>query len=56
VESELKMLRVIARIAETVPAHVRATFLGAHAVGRAYAGRQQDYVDKIGRASCRERV
>lgn len=47
VESELKMLRVIARIAETVPAHVRATFLGAHAVGRAYAGRQQDYVDML---------
>ena len=32
VGDELKMLRVIARISETVPAIVRATFLGAHAV------------------------
>ena len=46
-ESELKMLRVIARIAESVPMHVRATVLGAHAVGRAYAGRQADYVDML---------
>ena len=46
-ESELKMLRVIARIAESVPMRVRATFLGAHAVGRAYAGRQADYVDML---------
>lgn len=44
---ELKMLRVIARIAETVPAMVRATFLGAHAVGRAYAGRQEEYVTLV---------
>ena len=50
VESELKMLRVIARIAETSPLRVRATFLGAHAVGREYAGRQQEYVDML----CRE--
>ena len=41
------MLRVIARIAESVPMHVRTTFLGAHAVGRAYAGRQADYVDML---------
>ncbi|MDE6130443.1 MAG: imidazolonepropionase, partial [Muribaculaceae bacterium] len=44
---ELKMLRVIARIAEALPVTVRATFLGAHAVGRAYAGRQADYVRHI---------
>lgn len=44
---ELKMLRVIARIAEALPITVRATFLGAHAVGRAYAGRQADYVRHI---------
>lgn len=49
-ESELKMLRVIARIAESVPMRVKATFLGAHAVGRAYAGRQTEYVDML----CRE--
>ena len=42
---ELKMLRVIRRIRETVPAPVRATFLGAHAVGR---GRTREaYVDEV---------
>lgn len=46
-EAELKMLRVIARIAESTSMHVRATFLGAHAVGRTYTGRQQDYVDML---------
>ena len=33
-EDELKMLRVIRRIKEAVPAEIRATFLGAHAVPR----------------------
>ena len=47
VEDELKMLRVIRRIRESVPAVIRATFLGAHAVGRAYAGRRKDYVDLV---------
>ncbi len=46
-EDELKMLRVIRRIAITVPLTVRATFLGAHAVGRAYSGRQTEYVEHI---------
>lgn len=46
-ESELKMLRVIARLKESTRAIVRSTFLGAHAVGRAYAGRQADYVNLI---------
>ena len=46
-EDELKMLRVIRRISETSPIAVRATFLGAHAVGRAYAGRQQEYVNHV---------
>lgn len=44
---ELKMLRVIRRIKETAPLRVVSTFLGAHAVGRAYAGRQSDYVDMV---------
>lgn len=44
---ELKMLRVIARIAESTPMKVKATFLGAHAVGRAFAGRQGEYVDLV---------
>jgi imidazolonepropionase len=46
-EDELKMLRVIALIAEASPMRVRATFLGAHAVGRAFAGRQDDYVNHL---------
>lgn len=51
-EDELKMLRVIRRIADAVPAMVRSTFLGAHAVGRAYRGRQSEYVELI----CREMI
>ncbi len=46
-DTELKMLRVIARIAESTPLVVRATFLGAHAVAREYYGRQSEYVDHI---------
>ena len=46
-EDELKMLSVIRRIRETTPAQIRTTFLGAHAVGRAYTGRQKDYVDLV---------
>lgn len=46
-EDELKMLRVIKRIRETVPITVKATFLGAHAVGREYAGNRKGYVDLI---------
>lgn len=49
-EDELKMLRVIRRIRREAPLTVRATFLGAHAVARAYAGRQAEYVDLV----CRE--
>jgi len=44
---ELKMLRVIRRIGQTTPVKVVANFLGAHAVGREFAGRQGDYVDHI---------
>lgn len=46
-EDELKMLRVVRRIRESVPLEVRATFLGAHAVSRKYAGRQEEYVDYV---------
>ena len=46
-EDELKMLRVIRRIQESTRLRVVSTFLGAHAVGRAYAGRQADYVDML---------
>ena len=47
VEDELKMLRVIKRVKESTPATVKATFLGAHAVGRAFRGRQEAYVDLV---------
>ena len=46
-EDELKILRVIRRIKENAPLEVRATFLGAHAVGRAYRGRQGEYVEHV---------
>lgn len=46
-KDELKILRVIRRIRETAPLEVRATFLGAHAVGRAYKGRQSEYVEHV---------
>ena len=46
-EDELKILRVIRRIRENAPIEVRATFLGAHAVGRAYKGRQSEYVEHV---------
>ena len=42
---ELKMLRVIRRIQESVPALVRVTFLGAHAVGRGYT--HEEYVQAM---------
>lgn len=42
---ELKMLRVIRRIKETVPAAVKSTFLGAHAVGRGYS--HEAYVQEV---------
>ncbi len=46
-DDEIKMLRVIKRIKESSPLTIKATFLGAHAVGRAYTGRQQEYVDHV---------
>ena len=42
---ELKMLRVIRRIKESVTMHVVSTFLGAHAVGRQYG--HDEYVNLI---------
>lgn len=42
---ELKMLRVIRRLQETTPLKIKATFLGAHAVGRQYT--QPEYVDLL---------
>lgn len=42
---ELKMLRVIKRMKETLPVKIVSTFLGAHAVGRQYS--QPEYVNLI---------
>lgn len=52
VDDELKMLRVIRRIAGLSPVEVKATFLGAHAVARAYTVRIDEYVDLV----CREMI
>ena len=42
---ELKMLRVIRRIKDSVPMRVVSTFLGAHAIGRGYG--HDEYVDLL---------
>ena len=42
---ELKMLRVIRRIKDNVPALVKSTFLGAHAIGRGYT--HEGYVQAV---------
>jgi imidazolonepropionase len=36
VEGEMKMLRVIKRLAENYPIEIKATFLGAHAFPKEY--------------------
>jgi imidazolonepropionase len=42
---ELKMLRVIRRIKESVPAVIKSTFLGAHAIGRGHT--HESYVQAV---------
>ena len=44
---ELKMLRVVRRMKANTRATIVSTFLGAHAVGRAYSGHQEAYVDLV---------
>lgn len=51
-EDELKMLRVTARLADETPLQVVSTFLGAHAVGRAFGGDIDAYVDHV----CRDMI
>lgn len=46
-ESEIKMLRVIRRLKEIAPIPVKATFLGAHAFPKQYAGNKEGYVEEI---------
>jgi imidazolonepropionase len=40
-EAELKMLRVVARLKESSPIPLKATFLGAHAIPKEYTDRQE---------------
>lgn len=46
-ESELKMLRVIRRLAEEFPVAIRATFLGAHAVPSEFKGDIEAYTQYL---------
>lgn len=46
-EQELKMLRVIRRIALETPLDVCPTFMGAHALPADYMGRGGDYIDLL---------
>ncbi len=46
-ESEIKMLRVIKRLKESLPITVKATFLGAHAFPIEYKNNHQAYIDII---------
>ncbi len=46
-EDEIKMLKVIKRLKETMPLTIIPTFLGAHAVPIEFKGRQNEYVDMV---------
>ncbi|MEO7978733.1 imidazolonepropionase [Flavobacterium sp.] len=47
VEGELKMLRVIKKLAENYPITIKATFLGAHAFPIHYKENKKGYIDEI---------
>jgi imidazolonepropionase len=47
VEGELKMLRVIKRLKETMPVKIKSTFLGAHALPAEYKENRSGYIDLI---------
>ncbi|MGL2963946.1 imidazolonepropionase [Flavobacterium sp. RSB2_4_14] len=47
VESELKMLRVIKKLAKNYPITIKATFLGAHAFPKEYKENHTGYIDLI---------
>lgn len=46
-EGELKMLRVIKRLKESMPISIKATFLGAHAFPAEYKENKRGYIDLI---------
>ena len=47
VESELKILRAVARLAREHPLDIVATFLGAHEVPIEFRGRREAYIDLV---------
>lgn len=47
VEGELKMLRVIKKLAQHYPVTIKATFLGAHALPLHYKDNKPGYIDEI---------
>ena len=47
VDSELKMLRVIRRLAEEAPIPIKATFLGAHAIPAMFRQNREAYLKQI---------
>ncbi|CAM2897091.1 imidazolonepropionase [Flavobacterium succinicans] len=47
VEGELKMLRVIKKLAQNYPITIKATFLGAHAYPSLYKDNKEGYLDLI---------
>lgn len=47
VEGEIKMLRVIKRLAQNYPIKIKATFLGAHAFPKEYKENHSGYIDLI---------
>jgi imidazolonepropionase len=46
-ENELKMLKAIEILAQTIPADIVPTFLGAHAIPPEYKDRADDYTDLV---------
>ena len=46
-DNEIKMLRVAARLGDTLGLRVQKTFLGAHALAPEFAGRADDYVTLV---------
>jgi imidazolonepropionase len=46
-ENELKMLRVIRRLAENSPMTIVATFLGAHSLPKAYSNKREEFIELV---------
>ncbi|WP_440875041.1 imidazolonepropionase [Thalassotalea sp. PLHSN55] len=46
-DTEIKMLKVAEKLAETLPVTVKRTFLGAHALPVEYKGRADDYIELV---------